>query len=76
MLCVKNKKETDFVAVLRLFRQIWNIDRRIIFASLAKCTTNILPSTIFNLCMVQDPKELQNLNSGLIKGERLAHKIR
>jgi hypothetical protein len=42
------------------------------FASLAKCATNILPFTIFNLRMVQDPKEFQNLNTSLVKGEVLA----
>jgi hypothetical protein len=52
----------------------FNTPISIIFASLAKCTTNILPSTIVNFCMVFDPKEFQNLNSGLIKGEGLAQK--
>ena len=52
----------------------FNTPVSIIFASLAKCTTNILPFTIFNLCMVQDPKEFKNLNSGLIKDEEFAQK--
>jgi hypothetical protein len=52
----------------------FNTPVSIIFASLAKCTTNILPTAFINLCMVEDPKEFQNLSSSLIMGEGLSQK--